>query len=144
MSTKERQNRYREAVRYISNASEILRTKGQKKDRYYQDDKYVRMACATAYNGVLLASDTYLEMKGKSILKKKGARVNVDDYRKRFALLNRKVLDSFNTAYGLLHIEGYYEGVTSYVAIQEGIHAAIDIINQIKPTGELDLQLDQL
>jgi hypothetical protein len=144
MSTKERQNRYREAVRYISNASEILRTKGQKKDKYYQDDKYVRMACATAYNGVLLASDTYLEMKGKSIVKKKGARVNVDDYRKRFTTLNKKVLDSFNTVYGILNIEGYYEGVTNYSAIQAGIDAALDIINQIKPTGESDLQLDQI
>jgi Domain of unknown function (DUF5618) len=144
MSTKERQNRYREAVRYINNASEILRTKGQKKDKYYQDDKYVRMACATAYNGVLLASDTYLEMKGKAIVKKKGARVNVDDYRKRFTMLNKKVLDSFNTAYGILHIEGYYEGVTNYSAIQAGIDAALDIINQIKPAGEADLQLNQL
>jgi Domain of unknown function (DUF5618) len=144
MSIKERQNRYREAVRYINNATEILRTKGKKKDKYYQDDKYVRMACATAYNGVLLAADTYLEMKGKSIEKKKGARVNVDDYRKRFTVLNKKVLNDFNSAYGILHIEGYYEGVTSYAAIRAGLDSAVDLINQIKPTGETDLVLEEI
>ncbi len=144
MSTKERQNRYREAVRYISNASEILRTKGQKKDKYYQDDKYVRMACATAYNGVLLATDTYLEMKGKSIEKKKGTRVSVTDYRTRLAKLDKSMLRTFNTAYEILHLVGYYEGETKSDIITSGIDAAIDIINQIKPTGEPDLQLNQL
>ena len=143
MSTKERQNRHREAVRYIQNAFDILSTKAKKKDRYYQDDKYVRMACATAYNGVLLAADTYLEMKGKSIEKKKGSRINVDDYRRRFATLNKSVLNEFNTAYGILHIEGYYDGVTNYSAIRAGMDAAIKIVNEIKPSREPDLQLEQ-
>jgi uncharacterized protein (UPF0332 family) len=144
MSTKERQNRYREAVRYITNATEILRTKGQKKDKYYQDDKYVRMACATAYNGVLLASDTYLEMKGKSIERKKGRRVSVDDYRIRLAKLDKSVLKNFNTAYEILHLVGYYEGETKSDIIRSGIDSAIDLINQIKPAGEADLQLNLL
>ena len=67
MSTKEKEMRFREAVRYMDNATDILRTKAKKKDRYYQDEKHVRMACATAYNAVLLAVETYLEMKGKVI-----------------------------------------------------------------------------
>lgn len=141
MSSKERQTRYREAVRYIANAGEILRTKANKKDKYYQDDKYVRMACATAYNGVLLAADTYLEMKGKSIEKKKGARVSVDDYRARIAKLDKSLLRTFNTAYEILHLVGYYEGETKSDIIQSGIDSAIDIINYIKPAGEPDLQL---
>lgn len=144
MSTKERQNRYRGAVRYINNASEILRTKGQKKDKYYQDDKYVRMACSTAYNGVLLAADTYLEMKGKSIEKKKGTRISVDDYRTRLAKLDKSMLRTFNTAYEILHLVGYYEGETKSDIIRSGIDSAIDLINQIKPAGEPDLQLNQL
>lgn len=144
MSTKERQNRYREAVRYINNASEILRTKANKKDKYYQDDKYVRMACATAYNGVLLAADTYLEMKGKSIEKKKGSRVKVEDYRTRLAKIDNKILKNFNTAYEILHIVGYYEGETKSDIIRSGIDSAIDVINQIKPSGEVDLVLDEI
>ncbi len=144
MSGKERQSRHREAIRYIENASEILRTKARKKDKYYEDDKYTRMACATAYNGVLLAANTYIAMKGKPIEKKKGARVNVDDYRKRLTSLNKKVLNAFNTAYGLLHIDGYYEGMTSYDAIRVGMNAAMDLINEIKPVGEPDMTLEQI
>ena len=142
MSSKERQTRYSEAVRYISNASETLSTKALKKDNYYQDEKYVRMACATAYNGVLLAADTYLEMKGKSIEKKKGARVSVDDYRSRFAKLDKSFLRTFNTAYEILHLVGYYEGESNYSVIKAGIDSAIDIINYIKPAGEPYLQLN--
>ena len=144
MSTKERQSRHQEAVRYIQNALEILRTKAKKKDKYYQDDKYVSTACATAYNGVLLAANTYLEMKGKSIDKKAGARINVDDYRTRFVKLDKSILRTFNTAYEILHIVGYYEGETKFDIIRSGIDAALDIINTIKPSGEPDLLLDQL
>jgi uncharacterized protein (UPF0332 family) len=144
MSTKEKQNRHREAIRYISNASEILRTKAQKKEKYYEDEKYVKMACATAYNGVLLATEAYLEMKGLPIEKKKWARMNVKDYRDRLAKLDRSVLRSFNTAYEILHLVGYYEGETKASIILGGIDAAIDIINKIKPTGEPELHLAEI
>ena len=82
MSTKEKEMKFREAVRYMANASEILRTKAKKKDRYYQDEKYVRMACATAYNAVLLATEAFLERNGRTIKKKKNSRLSVDDFRK--------------------------------------------------------------
>ncbi len=143
MSSKERQSRHREAIRYIENASEILRTKARKKNKYYEDDKYVRMACATAYNAVLIAADTYLAMKGKAVEKKKYARVNVADYRTRLAKLDKGMLKTFNSAYEILHIVGYYEGETKYDVIRSGIDAAIDLINEIKPSGESDLTLEQ-
>jgi len=41
---------YGEAIRYMNNARECL-TKAKKEDGYYQDQKYVRMACGTAYSG---------------------------------------------------------------------------------------------
>ena len=74
VSDKERETRYREALRYFENAREILRSKARKKDRYYEDGKYVRMACGTAYSGVLKALDVYLNLKGKPIHRKKYAR----------------------------------------------------------------------
>lgn len=135
MSTKEKEMRFREAIRSMENASDILRTKGKKKDRYYQDEKYVRMACATAYNAVLLATEAYLEMKGEAIQKKKYSRLNVDHFRKGLAKVDKKVLDDFNTAYRILHLEGYYEGERNYVVINEGMGSAIQIINKIKPLG---------
>lgn len=133
MSTKEKETRYCEVVRYMENAFEILKTKRQKKDRYYQDEKYVRMACGTAYNAVLLALDSYLEIKGKPIKKKKNAHVIVKDYQMALAELDTKILDEFKTTYNILHVEGYYHGEKNYSVIKSGMDSAIQIINKIKP-----------
>ena len=143
MSSKERENRYREALRYFKNANEILRTKARKKDRYYEDGKYVRMACGTAYSGVLKAVDAYLELKGKPILKKKYARVSVDDYQKRLALIDKGVLNKFNTTYQVLHLNGYYEGLLNADAIQVGLHSFAEILDEIRPPGLQNITLDE-
>ena len=135
MSSKERENRYREALRYFENANKILRSKASKKDRYYEDGKYARMAWSTAYSGVLKALDAYLELKGKPIIKKKYARVSVDDYVKRLTLLDKRVLNSFNTTYQVLHLNGYYEGLLNADTIQSGLHSFAEILNEIKPLG---------
>lgn len=55
-----------EAKRYMNNAREILREKALKEDGYYQDSKYVKMAGHTAYTGILIALDGFLEKKGKA------------------------------------------------------------------------------
>ena len=135
MSTKEKEIRYREAIRYMENAVDILKTKAHKKDRYYEDQKYVRMACATAYNAVLLALDSYLEIKGKPIQKKKRSQINVKDYQKSLAEIDKKILNEFTTAYRILHIEGYYQGETNYSIIKGGMDSAAQIINKIRPQG---------
>lgn len=142
MSTKEKETRFREAVRYMENASDILRTKARKKDRYYEDGKYVRMACATAYNAVLLAIETYLEIKGKSIKQKKGSRINVKDFQRSLAAIDNKILNDFNTTYQILHLDGYYDGVTNFNVIREGMDSAIHIINKIKPIGADNIRLN--
>jgi hypothetical protein len=133
MSIKDRETSYREALRYVENATEMLRTKAGKKDKYYEDPKYVRMACGAAYNGALLALNTYLEMKGKPLVKKKGKRISVEDYRLSLASIDSRMLKNFNTAYRILHLEGYYEGETKQTVILAGIDSAMDILNKIKP-----------
>ena len=138
MSIKDRETSYREAFRYIRNATEMLRTKAGKSDKYYEDPKYVRIACGTAYNGTLLALGTYLEMKGKPLMKKKGKRLSVDDYRTRLASVDSRMLKNFNTAYRILHLEDYYEGETKQSVILAGIDSAMDILNGIKPPGMID------
>jgi Domain of unknown function (DUF5618) len=135
MSTPEKEIRYREAIRYMENAVDILKTKARKKDRYYEDQKYVRMACATAYNAVLLALDSYLEIKGKPIQKKKNSQINVKDYQKSLAEIDKKTLNEFTTAYRILHIDGYYQGETNYSVIKSGMDSAAQIINKIRPQG---------
>jgi hypothetical protein len=137
MSTKDRETGYRDALRYIENATDMLRTKVGKKDNYYQDPKYVRIACGTAYNGALLAVGTYLEMKGKPLVKKKGKRFSVEDYQFRLASVDSRMLKNFNTAYRVLHLQGYYEGETKERVILEGIDSAMYILNKIKPPAKL-------
>ena len=137
-------NPYTEALSYITSASQILSTKAQKKDKYYQDDKYVRIACATAYKGLLLAADTYVAMNGESIKKKNGASATVKEYRTRLALIDKSILVTFNTAHQILLLVGYYDREMKVDVIESGISSALDVINQIKPAGEADLQLNQL
>ena len=142
MSTKEKETRYREAVRYMNNATEILRTKAQKKDRFYEDARYVRMACGTAYSAVLLALEAYFEIKGMPLEKKKASRTNVKDFEKRLAVLDKKLLKEFSTTYDVLHLSGYYEGQTKYDVIHSGMDSAVQIINKIKPIGLAGLKLN--
>ena len=142
MSQKERENKYREAVRNFDNAREILSTKAKKNDRYYEDEKYVRMACGTAYNGVLKAVDTFLELKGKPIRKKKNTRLSVYDYQNSLTKLNKNLLNEFNTTYAVLHLEGYYEGNLNAEVIKQGMVSFAIILNHIKPLGVTDINLN--
>jgi Domain of unknown function (DUF5618) len=136
MSTKEKEMRYIEVARYITNAQDILKSKGNKKEGFYQDVKYVKMACGTAYSAVLMALETFFEMKGVPIEKKrKNRRPNVQDFEKKLAVLNRKMLNEFNVTYNVLHLDGYYDGITKYDVIRSGFDSAIQIINKIKPFG---------
>jgi len=121
-----------EAKRYLDNARDILKTKAGRENGYYKDAKYIRMACATAYNAVLFAVDEYLERRGKAIIKKKHQRKNVDDYKKVLAALNRKLLNHFDGAYHILHLDGYYDGVCDGKLIDLGIQRANEIITGIE------------
>ena len=127
----EERKKIQESERYLSNARELLKKAGRE-NGYYKDGKYVRSACGTAYLGSLLAAEAYLSKKGKIILKKKGGRKNVDDYRNIFAQINRKVLHSFNSAYNVLHIYGYYDGELNAKIINAGFEALEELIEAAK------------
>lgn len=140
MNTKEITIRYKEAVRYMENASDILRTKAKKKDDFYTDSKYVSMACGTAYKAVLLALEAYLEMKGKP-LKPKANRPNVDDFRRALST-DKKMLNYFNSTWESLHCAGYYDGYLGVKIIRAGFEYANIIINAIRPTGMGELKAE--
>lgn len=57
----------------------------------------------------------------------------MDDYRARLASFDSRMLNNFNTAYRVLHLQGYYEGETKQSVILAGIDSAMDILNGIKP-----------
>ena len=120
-----------EATRYMNNAKEYLKS-AQKDGHVYRDPKYVKTACGTAYNGVLIALDCFLILKG--IHKPKGKeRKSIEYYQQNLGMLDRKMLDNLNMAYKILHLSGYYDGIESVKVINEGFHLANLIINKIKP-----------
>jgi hypothetical protein len=124
-----KQKSYAEAMRYMNNAKETL-LKAGKEDNYYNDRKYVRTACGTAYNGVLIALDTYLSLKG--IAKTKG-RKSIEYYSEQLGKLDRKMERHLNSAYEALHLSGYYDGTLDARIVKVGFDEAYEIIGRIKP-----------
>jgi hypothetical protein len=125
-----KQKAYAEAIRYMDNAKEVLR-KAHKEDNRYQDKKYVRMACGTAYSSVLLAMDAYLQLKDVELPKKR--RRSIEWYTASVAKQDGKLLTDLDTAYDVLHLAGYYDGILRADVIKAGFDTAYDIIERIMP-----------
>jgi hypothetical protein len=123
------ENPYKEAMRYIDNARLQLKNAG-KEDKFYKDVKYVHTACGTAYIGMIKALDILFDI--KKVPKKKG-RKSIEYYQSNLSQIDKKLLNHLNNGYRLLHIEGYYEGVTNIKAIEAGFDDAISIIAALKP-----------
>ena len=122
---------YGEAIRYMDNAREYLKN-AKKEDKIYRDVKYVRTACGTAYNGVLIALDGFLILKGVKKPTKKD-RKSIEFYQSNLGKLDRTMLDHLNVAYKILHLYGYYDGVEDAIVVKRGFDLADKIIEKIKP-----------
>jgi len=105
----------REALRYLNNAKEMLRS-APIEDDIYTDIKPIQEACSTAYLAVLKAIDEYLIQRGVS---EKELPQSVDEYRemirKYLSIRNGKLAREFETIYKALHIAGYYRGLLDNV-----------------------------
>ena len=123
---------YGEAIRYMDNAKECLK-KAKKEDEYYHDKKYVKMACATAYSGLLVALDCFLQL--KDIKPKAKERKSIEFYQKNISNLDKKMLSSLNSAYQVLHLWGYYDGIENVNILKTGFDDTYKIIDKIKPTA---------
>lgn len=114
--------------RYLDNARTILKEKAGKKDGEYAHIKYVQMAAHTAYIGVLMAIDAYLQQKeGEKYSKPK----SIEEYRTRVAKQNKKLLSLLNEAYGYLYLSGYYHGVPSVRVMNKGFETAKKILTYL-------------
>ena len=113
----------KEAQRYLTNAREILKTKGGNGvPGYYSDAKYVKMACHTAWSGVLVALDVRVPPSSK------GSRKSVETYKRYLATQNKKILNDFVSAYNYLHLLGGYDGDLNKKTSQIGMELAENII----------------
>ena len=123
-----------EATRYMDNAKEYLKN-AKKEGNFYRDSKYVRTACGTAYNGVLIALDCFLILKGIHTPESKKVRKSIEYYQKELGKLDGKMLDNLNGAYKILHLYGYYDGIEVVNVVKEGFDLANKIIEKIKPVN---------
>lgn len=123
----------REALRYLNNAKEILRS-APIEDNIYTDIKPIQEACSTAYLAVLKAIDEYLTQRGVS---EKELPQSVDGYRemirKYLSIRNGKLAREFETIYKALHIAGYYRGLLDNVdMVKDAFKVAKGFIEKIK------------
>ena len=124
----------REALRYLNNAKEILKS-APIEDNIYIDIKPVREALGTAYLAVLEAINEYLVTKVG--LTKRELPKSVDAYRnalqKYVAIHDGRITREFERLYDTLHIAGYYRGLLGHVDIvKDAIKAARTFIEKIK------------
>jgi len=127
-----REKYFSEAMRYMDNAKECLK-KAQKDGSFYKDAKYVKMACGTAYSGLLVALDCFLILKG--VHKPTGKeRKSIEYYQKNLGNLDRKMLNSLDSAYKTLNLSGYYDGIKKVDVVKSGFEDAYMLIDKIKPS----------
>lgn len=120
---------YTEANRYLDNANDVLKKAG-KNGKYYLDSKYVSSACGIAYKGVLVALTGFIQSRGIAPPKRKAS---IEYFQESISKIDRKMLNSLNTTYHVLHLEGYYEGFTDIKVIERGFEEAVFLINSIRP-----------
>jgi len=117
-----------EAIRYMNNAHKELGL-ANKNGKIYQDAKHCRVACGTAYLAMLKALDGIFLLRG---IPKPKRRASIDYYRLGLINMDKKLLHSLNAAYEVLHLCGYYDGLTHIKTIAIGFEEAQWIINKLK------------
>lgn len=121
----ERKNPIDEALRYVANAEEIIKKANYDTElKSYTDSKYIKTAGDILWKGCLVALDAAL-----NIRKGKG-RPSIDRYKKAAANRDRKLLNSINIGYNILHLTMGYDGTKSTKVCNEGFKYAKDIINR--------------
>ena len=124
---------YSEAMRYMDNAKECLEKTTIENNRY-RDSKYVRMACGTAYSGVLIGLDGFFILKGITQTRRnKKLRKSIEFYQENLSKIDKKMLDCLIDTYKILYLIGYYDGIQNVTVINEGFKLAKILINKIKP-----------
>ena len=116
-----------EARRYVENARETLREKGELNVEMnrYDDDKYVRAAGNYLWLGVLMALDAVFHVR-----EDRRTRVNINNYFDAIGKRDRKLLAYVNDGYDVMHLYMNYDGNQSKGVSDEGFRLANTIIDR--------------
>ena len=123
----EKKNPIEEALRYVNNAQNLLRTNGDfdPETHSYTDRKYVKMAGNTLWNGVLFILNTVFHVK-----KNKRHRPDISDYQQAVATRDKKLLALVNNGYDIMHLSMGYDGILEKTVCDKGFHIAMEIIDR--------------
>lgn len=128
-NTEEGQKSYDLATRYMDNAKKELGL-SKKEGKFYEDTKHVSGACGVAYKGVLVALDGIFALRG--IERDKRTRPTIKYYQSNLAKVDKKMLNSLNVTYEILHLSGYYDGLNNVRIIAIGFEEAEIILKKLK------------
>ena len=123
----EKKNPIEEAQRYVNNAKDLLREKGDldTETHSYMDRKYVKMAGNTLWNGVLFILDAAFHVR-----KNKKSRPDISDYQQAVAVRDKKLLTLVNNGYDILHLSMGYDGILDKATCDRGFQIANEIIDR--------------
>ena len=123
----EKKNPIDEARRYVKNAKEALRDKGELDTelQIYGDRKYVRTAGNYLWLGVLMALDTVVDVR-----KDKRTRPDINAYKEALAKRDRKLLTMVNSGYSTMHLSMNYDGNPDKGVCDSGFRLANAIIDR--------------
>ena len=123
----EKKNPIEEARRYVNNAKDLLRERGDldPETNHYSDRKYVKAAGHYLWNGVLVILDATFHLERKN-----DGRIDIKDYRMAVGTRDRKLLALVNDAYDTLHLHMGYDGVLNKRICDEGFLIANEIIDR--------------
>ena len=113
-----------EARRYVANAEEVIKkAKYDTELKSYTDSKYIKAAGDYLWKGCLIALDAVFDVrKGKG-------RPSIDKYKMAVAKRDRKLLNSVNIGYDLMHLTMGYDGTKDKKVCDRGFEYATEIIN---------------
>ena len=116
-----------EARRYVDNARETLKEKGELnlETKRYEDDKYVRAAGSYLWLGVLMALDAVFHVR-----KDRRTRVDINAYLEAVGKRDRKLLDYVNDGYDVMHLYMMYDGIQTKEVCDSGFRLANTIIDR--------------
>ena len=113
-----------EARRYVANAEETIKKANYDPElKSYTDSKYIKAAGDYLWKGCLIALDAVFQVRtGKG-------RPSIDKYKMAVAKRDRKLLNSVNIGYEMMHLVMGYDGNRSKKVCDAGFEYANDIID---------------
>jgi len=113
-----------EARRYVTNAEEVIQKANYDPElKSYTDSKYIKAAGDYLWKGCLIALDAVFHVRtGKG-------RPSIDKYKMAVAKRDRKLLNSVNIGYEMMHLVMGYDGNRSKKVCDAGFEYANDIID---------------